>query len=39
MLSLVGHMESVVHETFDVHVTTARKGLVHLVTTARKGLI
>ena len=39
MLSLVGHMESVVDETFDVHVTTVRKGLVHLVTTARKGLM
>ena len=38
-LSLVGHMESVVDETFDVHVTTVRKGLVHLVTTARKGLM
>ena len=32
-------MESVVDETFDVHVTTVRKGLVHLVTTARKGLM
>ena len=32
-------MESVVDETFDVHVTTVRKGLVHLITTARKGLM
>ena len=26
-------MESIVDETFDVHVTTVRKGLVHLKTT------
>ena len=32
-------MGSVVDETSGVHVTTVRKGLVHLVATARKGLM
>ena len=39
MLSLVGHMSPVVDETFDVHVTIVRKGLMHLGTTCHVALV